>query len=260
LANPQKENGYTPVANELLEKVYRLKLNGTEFRILMVIWRFTYGFSRKESKLSVNFIAEAIGIDSRTVKRELNKLIDMNVINIISNATFSDARVIAFNKDYDTWALNYHLVANSPPQSKNDTTSGGEKNQNDSKGGGENATQDKQSLKQYNNTSKPRPQKRRYGEYKNVLLTDEEKDKLIAEYGQDIFGKCITKLDEYIEIKRPKYKNHYLVIRKWVVKAVLEDEAKSKKKGEDQNNAYDVSNWYTMSYYDQFKKAKQETN
>jgi hypothetical protein len=62
--------------------------------------------------------------------------------------------------------------------------------------------------------------KHKYGEYKHVLLTDVEYEKLCKEYGQDIADKSITYLDEAIEMKGYKYKSHYLAIRKWVIDAV----------------------------------------
>ena len=61
MANPKLENGYSPIANEILEQLCRQNLNGTQFRIIMVVWRYTYGFSRKEHELSETFISKAIG-------------------------------------------------------------------------------------------------------------------------------------------------------------------------------------------------------
>ena len=60
--------------------------------------------------------------------------------------------------------------------------------------------------------------KHKYGEYKNVLLTDDEYQKLFNEYSNA--DELITYLDEYIEMKGYKAKSHYLAIRKWVVDAV----------------------------------------
>lgn len=62
--------------------------------------------------------------------------------------------------------------------------------------------------------------KSKYGEYKNVLLTDKELQSLKSDYdNSDIL---IKYLDEYIEMKGYKAKSHYLCIKKWVVKAVEE--------------------------------------
>lgn len=71
--------------------------------------------------------------------------------------------------------------------------------------------------------------KHKHGEFLHVLLTDDEKDKLIKEYGNTMTDKLIKFLDEYIEMKGYKAKNHYLAIKKWVVDAVKEQEAKQQR-------------------------------
>jgi len=59
-----------------------------------------------------------------------------------------------------------------------------------------------------------------YGAFKKVRLTDSEKDRLIADYGQVFFAACVKELDEYKEQTGKTYKNDNLAIRKWVVDAV----------------------------------------
>jgi len=66
----------------------------------------------------------------------------------------------------------------------------------------------------YNTT----PPKHKYGEYNNVLLTDEELEKIKSNYNN--WEDLIKYLDEYIEMKGYKAKSHYLCIKKWVVDAV----------------------------------------
>ena len=57
--------------------------------------------------------------------------------------------------------------------------------------------------------------KHKYGEFKHVLLTDKEHTHLLDLYG-DSLDEHIKILDEYIETSGKKYKNHSLVIQKWV--------------------------------------------
>lgn len=64
------------------------------------------------------------------------------------------------------------------------------------------------------------PSKHKYGEYKHVLLKDEELKKLNTEYGEETTKKAIKYLDESIEMKGYKYKSHYLAMRKWVFDAI----------------------------------------
>ena len=66
-----------------------------------------------------------------------------------------------------------------------------------------------------------------FGEYKHVRLTIEQYDKLAVDLGEQMRDACIKRLDEYIQ-ERPDYKSkdHNLCIRRWVVKAVREEEQK----------------------------------
>lgn len=66
----------------------------------------------------------------------------------------------------------------------------------------------------------------RMGEYGHVLLSDKDLEKLNAEYGDQDTQEFVQYLDEYIERKGYKAKNHYLTIRKWVVDAIKEERAK----------------------------------
>lgn len=58
-------------------------------------------------------------------------------------------------------------------------------------------------------------EKHKYGEYKHILLTDSEYQKLCEEWGEPELKRMITILDEGIEAKGYKYKNYNLAIRKW---------------------------------------------
>ncbi|MBP1950044.1 replication protein [Virgibacillus litoralis] len=103
MANVQLDNGFTRIANELLEVVMNQKLNGTQFKIIMAVWRYTYGYSRKQHEMSLGFISEATGVHKQTVRNELEKLIERKIIKVIKESSFSSSRVISFNKNYIEW-------------------------------------------------------------------------------------------------------------------------------------------------------------
>lgn len=63
--------------------------------------------------------------------------------------------------------------------------------------------------------------KHKYGEYQNVLLTDEEYNKLKQKFNDNVTN-VIKELDEGIELHGYKYKSHYLAILKWQEKRKLE--------------------------------------
>ena len=87
-------------------------------------------------------------------------------------------------------------------------------------------------------TEDAKASKHAYGEYNHVKLTDSELEKLKQALGDDMTESCITFLDEYIEMKGYKAKNHYLCIKKWVVDAVKEKDRKKPKTDEDKTKEY----------------------
>ena len=76
-----------------------------------------------------------------------------------------------------------------------------------------------------------KPVKHKYGQFQNVLLTDSEFEKLAVDFGSDLRDKAISFFDAYIEEKGYKSKSHNLAIRRWVIDAVKENEAKPKRYG-----------------------------
>lgn len=61
-----------------------------------------------------------------------------------------------------------------------------------------------------------KPVKHKYGEYNNVLLTDDELEKLKAEYPD--YQERIERLSSYVASTGKSYKSHYATIRNWARK------------------------------------------
>jgi len=64
-----------------------------------------------------------------------------------------------------------------------------------------------------------KPTRHKYGEYKNVLLSDDELEKLKAEFPAD-WENRIERLSEYIASTGKKYKNYHATIRSWAKKDI----------------------------------------
>ena len=64
--------------------------------------------------------------------------------------------------------------------------------------------------------SKSKPKKHKYGEYQNVLLTDDEYQKLQEEYSD--YEERIDRLSSYVASSGKSYKSHYATIRNWAKK------------------------------------------
>lgn len=65
--------------------------------------------------------------------------------------------------------------------------------------------------------SKAKPIRHKYGEYKNVLLSDEQMEKLKAEFLND-YQERIERLSEYCASTGKTYKNYLATIRNWAKK------------------------------------------
>lgn len=102
MANPQLERGHTRIANEILEHTAKANLSGGELRIVMVVWRYTYGFGRKEHRLSLSFLEKATDLSRRAVQKYIDRLIARKVIN---GKQIGSTRMLGFNKNYQEWEL-----------------------------------------------------------------------------------------------------------------------------------------------------------
>ncbi|TCZ76079.1 hypothetical protein E0485_14630 [Paenibacillus albiflavus] len=131
MANPQLEDGYTRIANEILDKFMQLRLSGSQKDIVLAVWRYTYGFKRKAHMMSVDFLSEATGLDARQVKRILKTLIDRKIINVVSEASGIRSRILEFNKNHNEWLEVVELTPlegaeMTPVDDENQIASGGQ--------------------------------------------------------------------------------------------------------------------------------------
>lgn len=115
MANPQKENGYTPVANEILERMSSVDVSGGAMRVLMVIIRKTYGFHKKKDAIALSQFVKATNYGKRNVIYILQELEAKGIIRV-ERQERDGAKLpseYSLNKDYDTW-----VVQNTAPQVK----------------------------------------------------------------------------------------------------------------------------------------------
>ncbi len=100
MANPQTENGFTQIANELLEALGRIRIPGEARQVLDVIVRKTYGFGQKEDAIALSQLCKHTGLNKPAVCRGLAKL---RMMNLIIEKDNDIANIRRINKDYDTW-------------------------------------------------------------------------------------------------------------------------------------------------------------
>ncbi len=99
-ASPQAENGHIDIANELAEAFYKLQLSGYQWRLLWVIFRQTYGWKKKQDRISTTFFEERTGIERRNVAHALADLSERKII-VKNNNGF----IVSYGiqKDYSKW-------------------------------------------------------------------------------------------------------------------------------------------------------------
>lgn len=104
MANPQKENGYVPIANELIENLVKTTLLGSEFRVLFFFIRKTYGFNKKEDKISLTQFEKGTRLSRPTVVKTLKNLVVKNILVKTAKLVYS------LNKDWEKWIVNTALL------------------------------------------------------------------------------------------------------------------------------------------------------
>ncbi|MDL2287289.1 replication protein [Eubacteriales bacterium OttesenSCG-928-G02] len=97
------KSGYTKIPNLILEKAAGLNLSPLQFKILMLLWRYTYGYNRDDCNLSLSFLVKATTTTKRNVQIALNGLVAMKIITVVENAAFNSARKFSFNDNFNDW-------------------------------------------------------------------------------------------------------------------------------------------------------------
>ncbi len=101
MVNPQVENGYTKIANELFEALMQTNLSPYESRVLYFILRKTYGFNRKTDWFTLSQFSKATGLDRRLIHRALKRLSGKRIIVIHRDDKYKIR--YGFQKDYSKW-------------------------------------------------------------------------------------------------------------------------------------------------------------
>ena len=103
MASPQKENGFTPVANEILEALARVKLSPYEWRALMFLFRKTYGHQKKADAIPLSQFSKGMRLDRRLVHRAIKSLESKSLLVI--GRDDRGAVSYQFQKDYMKWRV-----------------------------------------------------------------------------------------------------------------------------------------------------------
>lgn len=98
--SPQLEDGYTTIANEIIEALARINLSAYEQRVMMAIFRKTYGWHKKQDRISYSQFEELTGLNRRHVGRAIRSLQSRLIITTTGNGY---RLRYGLQKDYSKW-------------------------------------------------------------------------------------------------------------------------------------------------------------
>lgn len=108
MASPQCENGYTRIANELLDALIKFCPGGSQGQVLLAVIRKTYGFQKKEDQVSISQIQKATCLSRRTVIYAIQNLEAKHML-IVKRKKASDnlnrINKISIQKKYTKWVV-----------------------------------------------------------------------------------------------------------------------------------------------------------
>ena len=242
MANPQLQNGYTKIANELLEAICRLTISGSEMRILLYIIRRTYGFSRSFAEIPLSEISQAVGIRREHIQKALKKLSGRKIIELHTGNGVKP-QTISIVKNYEEWGVENRtelLLQKTATVAESCNSSVAEIGNSSVAEICNSSVAEicNHTFKEKKKGTKERVNKGTYGDHGNVKLSQKELDRLVGEYGQDIVNRYIGRADKWIQAKGARVRDHCALIRLWIDQDGVEKSSGDLKKYEELINKY----------------------
>ena len=252
MANPQLEDGHTRIANELLEQLMKRHLSPNQWRVLLCIIRKTYGFQKKVDYIANFQIVEATGLCKAVVSRCIKELHQAGFIT-------RQGKHIGFQKNWEEWQKlagmsTEKLTISSTKVSRIVNKSCQYRQQKLAESSTKLAELSTEKVSNIVNSvddivnkhekeerkctkkeekDQKKLYKRKYGQFQNVLLTDDEYQKLKDRFNHHV-SEVIEELSLGIESKGYKYNSHYAAILNWQRRA----NAKAGSKGRELPKTY----------------------
>ena len=256
--SPQLEDGYTSIANELLEAIYNTHFSEYESRTFWFIVRMTYGWKHKMDTIALSqfekgvidkdgkLLVRGLNINHSKICQTINCLVSRNII-----IRKKDGYITSYGlqKDYDEWdkTTKHNIKSSVQSDTSHSATSLLDTVQSDTspkdtppvsnqslpsvqpvtETSVQPVTHQRNKRNKETYTKTILPKKDIYGEFQNVKLTKEEYEKLVIKFGDVIAKEKIEILSSGKESKGYKYSSDYAAILTW-----------SRKDDKDKNNGH----------------------
>ncbi|NRE70654.1 helix-turn-helix domain-containing protein [Enterococcus faecium] len=154
------------------------------------------------------YFADLYGVNKETISRWVSDLIKFGYLN----------REIIY-KEGTNQIINRYLRINQYPIDEKRNTPIDEKVKDNNTSFNNTFNNTKEYIRELppSKKSKAKPIRHKYGEYKNVLLSEDQMEKLKTEFPND-YQERIERLSEYCESSGKTYKNYLATIRSWARK------------------------------------------
>lgn len=125
--SPQLENGYTRLANELLDALIGAGLTARQWTVVMAIIRKTYGFNKTSDEIGLSQLVAMTGLDKGNLSKTVRELESARVIN---REEGTHGHSLGINKKYKQWGLSNQQPKLSKQQQLSNQQPGGCQNDN----------------------------------------------------------------------------------------------------------------------------------
>lgn len=102
MSNPQTEDGFTKIANELLDALCSFRIAGEVRLVFDSIIRKTYGFHQAEDYIANSQIVKLTKLSRQSVSRALKVLIEKKLV-IKTDDNNPKGHKLKINKDFEQW-------------------------------------------------------------------------------------------------------------------------------------------------------------
>lgn len=101
-ASPQLENGYTRLANELLDALIGAGLTARQWAVVMAVIRKTYGFNKTSDEIGLSQLVAMTGLDKGNLSKTVRELESAKVLNRSAGV---HGYSLGINKKHKQWEL-----------------------------------------------------------------------------------------------------------------------------------------------------------
>jgi len=106
MVSPQLEKGFIQIAtgnskNDILKALIKAELSGTEYQIILLVIRQTYGFKKKEDWISLTQFEKITNKSRARICESIKQLVKKNIL--VKKSILGKNAYFSLNKDFDNW-------------------------------------------------------------------------------------------------------------------------------------------------------------